>query len=85
MKNNSTYILSKVNSSLDNNIEEGNIERIEENEHRVELFLNNEYKGVYYLKSIDEKVKEENKTPNIINKIGSVYINLINNIKNLLT
>ena len=46
MRPNSEYILSKVNNISDNLQEnEGNINR----KHIVELFLNNEYKGVYSL------------------------------------
>ena len=47
MKENNQYVLTVVKSDLENN--------------RVELFLNNEYKGVYY---IDERNKEPNNMPN---------------------
>ena len=45
MKPNSEYILTSVNYNLENDINKNN---------RVELFLNNEYKGVYDLYYIDE-------------------------------
>lgn len=45
MKPNSDFILTSANNDL-------------ENEHKVELFLNNEYKGVYFLRYIDKKTKK---------------------------
>lgn len=48
MRPNSSYILSKVNDMLDDSKEE--------NRNRVELFLNNEYKGVYALDYGEERI-----------------------------
>ena len=48
MRPNSEFILTKVNNTLDNLQEQNNI-NIENKKHRVELFLNSEYKGIYYL------------------------------------
>ena len=47
MRPNSAYILSQVN-----NISDSIQEQDENKNHRVELFLNNEYKGVYSLRDI---------------------------------
>ena len=44
MKPNSEYILTKVNKESENE---------EDKNHRVELFLNSEYKGLYYLQPIN--------------------------------
>ena len=53
MKPNSEYILSKVNNTSDNFQEQQDIVNINNKKNRVELFLNNEYKGVYYLEYIE--------------------------------
>lgn len=45
MKPNSEFILTSENNDM-------------ENEHKVELFLNNEYKGIYVLEQIDKKTKK---------------------------
>ena len=58
MKPNSEYILTKVDN-LQFNEESSNTET---NNHRIELFINNEYKGVYELDYIKEKLR------NIINE-----------------
>ena len=49
MKPSSEYILTPVNNNLEKDIDKNN---------RVELFLNNEYKGVYDLRYIDEKLRK---------------------------
>ena len=49
MKPNSAYILTPISNEAENEINRNS---------RVELFLNNEYKGVYYLGYIDEKNKD---------------------------
>lgn len=59
MKPNSEYILTSINNKLEN---EAN------NNHRVELFLNNEYKGVYSLGYIDVKNKENVPKTNDLHK-----------------
>ena len=51
MKPHSEYILKPINDVVEN-----------EN-HRVELFLNNEYKGVYSLGYIEEKIPNDNVKP----------------------
>ena len=51
MKPNSEYTLTK----LDNSQLQEDTNNIENKQHRVELFLNNEYKGVYSLGYIEEK------------------------------
>ena len=51
MKPNSEYTLTK----LDNLQLQEDIINVENKKHRVELFLNNEYKGVYILGYLDEK------------------------------
>ena len=51
MKPNSEYTLTKLYNSQ---LQEDNI-NMENKKHRVELFLNNEYKGVYSLGYLDEK------------------------------
>lgn len=56
MKPNSEYVLTKINDMSDNS-QESNV-NTESKRHRVELFLNNEYKGVYDLGHIDEKLKQ---------------------------
>lgn len=53
MKPNSEYKLTKVDNLQ---LQEDN-KNIENRKHRVELFLNNEYKGVYSLDYIEEKIK----------------------------
>ena len=54
MKPNSEYILAPINN------EENSIEITESNKepknHRVELFINNEYKGIYSLETINERL-----------------------------
>lgn len=52
MKPNSEYKLTKVDNLQ---LQEDN-KNIENRKHRVELFLNNEYKGVYSLDYIEEKI-----------------------------
>ena len=49
MKPNSEYVLSKVNQDIS---QEDNLEN---KKHLVELFLNNEYKGVYSLEFVDTR------------------------------
>ena len=49
MKPNNEYVLIPINNESEN---EGNIN------HRVELFLNNEYKGIYSLGYTDEKTRK---------------------------
>ncbi len=49
MKPNSEYVLSKVNQDIS---QENNLEN---KKHIVELFLNNEYKGVYSLEFVDTR------------------------------
>ena len=51
MNPNSEYTLTKLDNSQ---LQEDNI-NMENKKHRVELFLNNEYKGVYSLGYIEEK------------------------------
>ena len=48
MKPNSEYTLTTISNEPENDINTN---------HRVELFLNNEYKGVYFLEYVDEKLK----------------------------
>ena len=52
MKPNSEYSLTK----LDNSKLQEDTDNIENKKNRVELFLNNEYKGVYSLGYLDEKI-----------------------------
>ena len=59
MKPNSEYVLTPITNESGN---EGNIN------HRVELFLNNEYKGVYELRDIEEKLKNDENIPKNDNK-----------------
>ena len=47
------YILTEVN-----NLEENEANVDEKNGQRVEVFINNEYKGMYLIKSIPEKDKK---------------------------
>lgn len=55
MKPNSEYILTNVNDTLENKeMQEINPEN---KSNKVELFLNNEYKGVYFLESINKEKK----------------------------
>ena len=54
MKPNSEYILTKANNTLDNVQIQGN------KKHKVELFLNNEYKGVFDLGYIEDKTLTNN-------------------------
>lgn len=57
MKPNSEFVLSKVNEISDSSQKQEEKVNIENKKHRVELFLNNEYQGVYSLSNIDEKAK----------------------------
>ena len=59
MKPNSEYVLTPITNESGN---EGNIN------HRVELFLNNVYKGVYELRDIEEKLKNDENIPKNDNK-----------------
>jgi hypothetical protein len=54
MKPNSEYKLTKVDNLQ---LQEDN-KNIENRKHRVELFLNNEYKGIYSLGYTDEKTRK---------------------------
>ena len=57
MRPSSEYILTPIKSKLENEVKTNN---------RVELFLNNEYKGVYSLSYGDEKLKNEEMNNNEI-------------------
>ena len=58
MKPNSEYILTKLNDKSNSiQTQKGNI-NAEKQRYRVELFLNNEYKGVYYLEYIEERAQK---------------------------
>lgn len=59
MRPNSEYILTKISNTSDNLQEQEDSINIESKKNRVELFLNNEYKGVYYLGYIQEKSPNE--------------------------
>lgn len=59
MRPNSEYILTKISNTSDNLQEQEDSINIESKKHRVELFLNNEYKGVYSLGHIQEKNPNE--------------------------
>ena len=50
MKPNSEYILTPISNEQENDINKN---------HKVELFLNNEYKGLYFLEYGDEKIKND--------------------------
>ena len=51
------YLFDKL-TNIDNlQLQEDN-KNIENRKHRVELFFNNEYKGVYSLDYIEEKIKK---------------------------
>ena len=59
MKPNSEYILKPENDLLENNeIQE---KSKEEKRSKVELFINNEYKGTYFLESIGKDKNLKNK------------------------
>ena len=53
MKPNSEYILTKVDD-----LQFNDNQNIDNKKHRVELFINNEYKGVYTLGYIEEKIRK---------------------------
>ena len=59
MKPNSEYTLTPISNEPENDINTN---------HRVELFLNNEYKGVYFLGYVDEKLKNDTVIPKNNNK-----------------
>ena len=52
MKPNSEYILTAVTNNEENSIEESIDTNKEPKSNRVELFINNEYKGMYTLLSL---------------------------------
>ncbi len=54
MRPNSAYILSKVNNTSDGLQEQ----ETENKRNRVELFLNDEYQGVYYINYIENQLKK---------------------------
>ena len=58
MNPNSEYILTKETNTLENQGIYDNRKNIGDKNHKVELFLNNEYKGVYFLQYPEEKVKD---------------------------
>ena len=64
MRPNSEYILTKINNTSDNLQEQEDTINIKSKKHRVELFLNNEYKGVYSLGHIQKKNPNEGNIPN---------------------
>lgn len=70
MKPNSVYLLTVIDNKTENEV---NIN------HRVELFLNNEYQGVYFLENTNDSVKEDENTPkaNHVNKMSNSKISRI--------
>lgn len=59
MKPNSDYILTAITNSNEDNTETTNQNKKEPKNHRVELFINNEYKGIYSLGYVEREKSEQ--------------------------